>query len=137
MRSARQRVVVIAIIAVLNAGWFYAVGCAALCAFQACPQRLAQAPEERCHHESSSPSERDYRDEHSTCPQHSFPTAIVVLPAGPNTTLDLQSGSVFATATDFLPMTSACLAPFVSIHSGSPPGWNGRTICQIESLLRI
>lgn len=141
VRSTGHRVVAITVIAVLNAAWFFTIGCAALCAFAACPQQAQhrQDSEEQCHHKGQLPTpQRNDSDHHSPCPDHNFFMASVVLPATPDVTPGLQKGSKWVGLGYFHRSMTARLVPLRDALTHSPPGLSsGRILLQKESLLRI
>ncbi len=138
MQGTKHRVVTVAVIAVLNAAWFFTIGCAALCAFASCPQSRQRAPEETCHHKGQSPMQQDDGHQRSPCPNHSFPMASLVLRAAPDITPGLQNSNSWL---GLVQLTTSPIPQFISVRdipSHSPPGFStGRSVCQKDSLLRI
>ena len=133
MRSINQRVVALVSIGVLNAACFFALGCAAVCAWGSCSQQLNPTPADRCQHGKNAPSRQ--HDERQ-CPGQSLLLAAGLTTAGPDVISGLQ-----AAASVFSP---SCFAdavrtgPLRATRSRFPPGeLSGRSICQKASLLRI
>ncbi len=141
MRTIGQRMVVIMVIAVLNAAWFFTTGCAALCAFAACPRQALpqQASEEQCHHQGQLPTlQRNDSGHHSPCPDHNYFLASVFLPAAPDVTAGLQNGNNGVGSGYIHSSMTARLVPLCDALTHSPPGLSaGRILLQKESLLRI
>ncbi len=140
MRSTAQRVVAIVVMAVLNAAWFFTIGCAALCAFASCPQQRQPTAAESCHHKGQIPTKPDGGDHpKSPCPERGYAAVGIVLPASRDVTPGLQGGGSQRPPLDSWSWHP--VAQFVSpcdIFSHSPPGvLTGRAICRKESLLRI
>ena len=99
LRSRRlsQRFVAVVVIAVFNAAWFFAVGCAALCAFGPCPQQHAPVTGESCHHNGPVPaSQQDHSAPKSSCPDHKYLAASAVPVAAPDITPGLHNGAPVA-----------------------------------------
>jgi len=136
MHSINQRVVALLLVGVLNATCFFALTCAAVCAWGSCPQRLNPIQADACHQGNSAPSHRHGEHPGAQCPGQSLPLAVGPTPSGP----DLVSG-LQVTASAF---SASCVPNLVrtdpprASRSHSPPGdLSGRSICQKESLLRI
>ena len=129
----------LAVIAVLNAAWFFAVGCATLCAFGPCPQQRTPVTEERCHHNGQMPApQRDDSSPRSPCADHGYLAASVVPVAAPDTTPGLQNGALVTGLPYLLGGAATRFVPVRDMLSHSPPGLPaGRVLLQKESLLRI
>lgn len=135
VRRVHQRAVSVAIIALFNAAWFFAIGCEALCAFRACPQQ--SAAEDRCEHQGR-PAHQSKHQHSSKCPTHDYFLASTVLRAGPDLTSGLESAMAVAAPASFISLTVGGPLASPAALSHSPPGFStGRIICQKESLLRI
>lgn len=136
-RKLPRRTVAVAVVAVLNAAWFFTLGCAAFCAFGPCPQHRARFAEERCHHDGQMP-QQDHSAPRSPCPDHAYPMACLMPAAAPDVTSGLQHG---ARTIGVSPPMGGTVARFVLVRdtlSHSPPGlFSGRVLLQKESLLRI
>ena len=128
-----------AVIAVFNATWFFAGGCAALCAFGPCPQQDAPVAEERCHHNGQMPApQQDHSAPRSPCPDHGYLVASLVPVAAPDITPGLHNGTPIAGPPYLVGGTPTQLIPVRDTLSHSPPGLvTGRVLLQKESLLRI
>ncbi len=141
MYSTGRRIAAITVIALLNTAWFFSLGCAALCAFAACPQQALpqQASEEQCHHKGQLPTpQRNDTDHHSPCPDHNYFMASVVLPATPDVTPGLQNGNKWVGLGYFHSSVTARLVLLRDALTHSPPGLSaGRILLQKESLLCI
>ena len=141
VRSTGQRVVAITTIAVLNAAWFFAIGCAAVCAFASCPRQAPQrrASEEACDHKSELPQpQSDNSSHHSSCPDQNYFIAGVARQAAPDAISCLRSGSNRVGLVEFHSSLTPRRVPLRNALSHSPPGLSaGRALLQRESLLRI
>jgi hypothetical protein len=138
-RKLRQRFVAVAAVAVLNAAWFFAAGCAALCALGSCPRQHAPVTEERCHHSRQVPApQQDHSSPRSPCQDHGYLAATVVPMAAPDRTPGLQNGTPVSGLPYLLRGTAIRSVPIRDMLSHSPPGLvTGRLLLQKESLLRI
>ncbi len=133
-----RRIVAVTVVAVLNAAWFFTIGCAARCAFSPCPQQLQPATEERCHHNGQLPPSQKHNHHDSKCPDHSYPIASLVLPAAPDSTPGLQSGSSWVGLAYLNAPAAPQLISLRDVLSHSPPGFStGRALLQKQALLRI
>ena len=134
MRSINQRVVALVSLGFLNAACFFALGCAAVCAWGSCSQQLNPTPSDRCQHGKNAPS-RQHKERQ--CPGQSLLLAAALATAGP----DVVSGLQATTGVVFSPNRFADVVqtgPLRATRSHSPPGGlSGRSICRKESLLRI
>jgi hypothetical protein len=141
VRSTGQRVIAITTIAVLNAAWFFTIGCAALCAFSSCPRQAPQrrASEEQCDHKSELPQpQRDNSSHRSSCPDRNYFVAGVARQAAPDATSGLRTGSNPVGVVEFHSRLTPRRMPLPNTLSHSPPGLSaGRALLQRESLLRI
>jgi hypothetical protein len=139
IRTFRQRAVAVAVIAVLNAAWFFSIGCAALCAFGPCPQKRAPVADGQCHHSGQIPLPRQHHQSpQSPCPDHVYPVASLVPASAPDITPGLQSGTLLAGFIFLVGSTDTQFVPICDTPSHSPPGLStGRVLLQKESLLRI
>ena len=137
MHTINRRLVAMLLVGVLNAAWFFAVGCASVCALGSCPQQLNTSQADRCHHGSDAPSHRHDEHQEAQCPSQSLLLAGGLTPSGPDVVPGLQ-------ATASIVFSPSCVPNLVrtgqlsATRSHSPPGdLSGRSICQKESLLRI
>jgi hypothetical protein len=141
VRSTGHRVVAITTTAVLNAAWFFTIGCAALCAFSSCPRQAPQrrASEEQCDHKSELPQpQRDNSSHRSSCPNQNYFIASVSGQAAPDAMSCQRSGSSGVGVVDFYSSLTPPRVPLPNALSHSPPGLSaGRALLQRESLLRI
>jgi len=138
LQVSKKRAAAIAIIAILNAALFFTIGCAALCVFASCPQTVRRASGEGCHHKCNLPAKQGDGHQESSCPNHSFPMASLVLQAAPDITPILQNSHSSLSLVQLIFRVIPQSISDRNILSPSPPGIStGRIVCQRYSLLRI
>lgn len=134
----QKRVVALAAVVAFNASWLYALVCTSRCAYGVCPHQAKQSSEQPCPHRPGSPSHKHEGEPSKDCSTHSHPNPIFISAAGPIVPAGLVSATALAAPRDFLILKNIDSADLRNAFSHSPPGFrNGRTICQMDTLLRI
>ncbi|HEY6293013.1 MAG TPA: hypothetical protein VI455_15790 [Terriglobia bacterium] len=137
LQIRRRSLAITAAAAVLVASWASVVGCAELCglgASSACPYAGREA--ERSCHPATAPGSSSRPGPTRSCPGHvsiAKLTARVMPAAGLSAVFRVLSAVIAPWS--FTPFPKQSVLP--SLFSHSPPFPSGRTLCQLESLLRI